>query len=58
MLEKMNIMDYSLLLGIERLQDNAHKRRSENRKSRIVSDLSQDRRATYNMMDAAGMKRH
>jgi len=59
MLKKLNIMDYSLLLGIEKIQDDNKKNRlSLNRKSKLISDLDNERRATYNMMDAAGMNRH
>ena len=59
MLKKLNIMDYSLLLGIEKIQDDSRKNRlSQNRKSKSISNLNNERRATYNMMDAAGMNRH
>jgi hypothetical protein len=59
MLKKLNIMDYSLLLGIEKIQDDSRKNRlSQNRKSKSISNLNHERRATYNMMDAAGMNRH
>lgn len=56
-------MDYSLLLGIENLKELGSSSEmprglSQQRKSKIVADLSQERRATYNMMDATGMKRH
>jgi hypothetical protein len=59
MLKKLNIMDYSLLLGIEKIQDDSRKNRlSQNRKSKSISNVDPERRATYNMMDAAGMNRH
>ncbi len=59
MLKKLNIMDYSLLLGIEKIQDDNRKNRlSQNRKSKSILALDSERRETYNMMDAAGMNRH
>jgi hypothetical protein len=48
MLRNLNIMDYSLLLGIEqKKEDLAESNRADRRKSRLVQNLG-ERRATYN----------
>lgn len=58
MLRKLNIMDYSLLLGIEqKKEDLAESNKADRRKSRMVKNLG-ERRATYNQMDASSIQRH